>query len=163
MSVFSLVAELIRLGAHIFTPRREDIVRWELEELRRIRRELEESEKERIQREVASIVKNADKIEDVDTAIQYLIASARNLACPVCRGLLLRVIEYLKRYDYIVSQMERGLSEEEASKKYEEERRKKDMEEIERLRKELLVDDISYRKATEKFVDILSEELGGVV
>ena len=41
MNIFSIVANLIRFGSDFLIPSRKDILQWELEELRKIREELE--------------------------------------------------------------------------------------------------------------------------
>ena len=160
MNIFSIVANLIRFGSDFLIPSRKDILQWELEELRKIRMELEQRRPfsdEDFARTTRAL-EEASKIEDVERAIEYLKASAKQLICPICRALHVHMIEYLLRYDYKTKLVEQGVPIDklnEEIKKYGPEIKRK----VDEIRKELKIDVISLRESRKKFLEIITKPL----
>jgi len=78
---------------------------------------MEKPEHRQTQEITAKAIRLAEE-ENVDKAVVYIEEAARELACPVCRGILVNVIEYLLRYDYYTRLVEKGMTPEQAKEEY---------------------------------------------
>ena len=148
MNIFSIVAEVIRLGADILIPSRKLILEWELQELRKLREELEGRKD---YDKAVKVIEEASKIEDVDKAIEYLKSAGKNILCPFCRALIIHMIEYLYKYKVKTELAEQGLDIEKEFKKREHEVK----EFVERVKRELNVDDYSLKQSRKDFASMI--------
>jgi negative regulator of replication initiation len=105
-------------------------------------------------------IREATDVENVEESIELLKKSAKNFVCPICRSLHLHMIHYLLWYDAITKLREEGVPEDKILDEYEKKYKKMIEQRIEQLKKELLIDDYSFEKANERFVQMLKSVLG---
>jgi len=111
------------------------------------------------QRAIESI-REATDVENVEESIKLLTRSAKNFVCPICRSLHLHMIHYLLWYDAITKLREEGVPEDKILDEYEKRFKKVIEQRVEQLKKELLIDDYSFEKANERFMEMFKSVLG---
>ncbi|HDN73882.1 MAG TPA: hypothetical protein ENG16_02515 [Archaeoglobus sp.] len=153
-----LIEWLIEGVRHVilsFLPDERDLIEWELKKIDELRGKISKSDLVQTQR----AIEEASQIEDVEAAIEHLKQAAKKLACPVCRALHLHMIDYLLYYDTITRLREKGVKESDIDKIFKEKFEPQIKKRLEDIKRELLVDDYSYREAKGKFVEILKNTL----
>jgi len=97
MNIFSIIASIIRFGSDFLIPSRKDILQWELEELRRIREELERRRNNSLE-EVPKLIEDAKR--KLKLAMEYE-------PCDLCKDRIKEALMYLNEELEVVERTHR--------------------------------------------------------
>ncbi|MCD6361226.1 MAG: hypothetical protein J7M38_10210 [Armatimonadetes bacterium] len=97
MNIFSIIANLIRFGSDFLIPSRKDILQWELEELKKIREEIERK-RDGFLEEVPKLIEDAKR--KLKLAMEYE-------PCDLCKDRIKEALMYLNEELEVVERTHR--------------------------------------------------------